>query len=1056
MRAFEITIEEVREAYNRLKTHVYYDTGDLFIRRRLAEFESNLSSEIDIFSVNKEYHSKEKDNIFSDFTLTKTLEEKFTRITEAINEDISWFDSFLNKIQIRYLPKQFEQVNLPSNFISNKRIRGSYNVQRASAFIDAPIELHLITVLWIMKYGKNFDANLSEHAYGNRLLLNQERNDLIKGSGLFKPYYHQYQKWRDKAVDKAKETLESDENVMFLNLDIKDYYYSIKLNLKELYDERQIYYENLVAVFDEIHTRFTSQLKACNFPFNYSKKLTDDEVVLPIGLLSSYILGNYFLKDFDTEVIKKVKPHYYGRYVDDILFVIKNPSCIDEVFDKPQQDLIISELGSLFNKVTLKDNKDNPCEEDVTALQLAGDKNKNLFCQPEKTLLYYFDHEESDLVIDKLKRELEERASEFRDFPAEDDSMTFEESAYHLLYDGTEGKIKTLKDFKEDRFGLSIFLSHKIFAALRHNKKIKPEDSKKVLRFFKGVNCLELFRLWEKVFTFFMVNNDPESFVDFYIHTFEQIHSIKHSFTESETKLKDDREVESAMLEYLDCSLELALALNPYFVSSSKKAIKKFEFFQSEQRNWFSHIISPFSEPTNQKSFHIGRFRDSNLIRHHYITQPLINYTNIAYNKKNDLSSLSLPLRNGTRNLEFDETALDNSPRPVKFWECCLAVISMHVSGLHENCQAREDDLPFELFNLMVQQNEEDENEELDFYLDEAFDLYARINRIHFADHVFNYDNLRNSLYTYKRDKNNTICDLIEFQINKDDKLKDIRISFANTEVKYSNIESSMRGNPYMDADRYNTFRKIFKTTRDEKANMLLLPENAVPCQFLSSLARYSCDNSIMAVSGLEHLKIKNYVFNFIVSILPVTVNGINDAVVLIRLKNHYAPGEKDLINGEHLYYPKPSKYRYDLINWRNVYFSPFYCFELADSLHRSMFKSKVDLLIASEWNKDTPYFSNIVEALSRDIHAYIAQVNTSNYGDSRLTKPSSSATKDVLKLKGGVNDTVLIGEINLKPLRNFQRKNYNQTKNIKEFKPLPPDYDYKNAIKREKNDSIH
>ena len=187
-----------------------------------------------------------------------------------------FFDSFLNKMKIQYLPKQFEPDKLPSNFISNKRIRGTYNIERASAFIDIPIELHLITVLWIMKFGKYYDASLSEHAYGNRLLLNQEKDDLIKGSGLFKPYYKQYQKWRDSAVNSAKSTLEIGEDVLFLNLDIKDYYYSVKLNIDEITDEKDslhVDYSNLLSIFKSIHIRFTNELKKANFPFNYENKL---------------------------------------------------------------------------------------------------------------------------------------------------------------------------------------------------------------------------------------------------------------------------------------------------------------------------------------------------------------------------------------------------------------------------------------------------------------------------------------------------------------------------------------------------------------------------------------------------------------------------------------------------------------------------------------------------------------------------------------------------------------------------------------------------------------
>lgn len=1051
----KIESQEVRSAYNRLKSHIYYDTGDLFIRRRLAEFETNLSAEHDIFSVNKEYLRKDKLSIFSGFGLSKTLDEKFEKIADALNgNDGEFFNAFLKKITVRYLPKTFEQEKLPLNFISNRRERQKYNIERASAFIDIPIELHLVTVLWIMKYGKELDSQLSDDAYGNRLLLNKERNDLIKGSGLFKPYYKQYQKWRDKAVKTSKEALENNEDVLFLNLDIKDYYYSVNIDLNSLIEPKRRYYPTLLEVFNEIHIQYTQKLKECKFPFDLNKNLKNKEVILPIGLLSSYILGNYFLKDLDTKINKRVKPLYYGRYVDDILIVIKNPICIVDINEKTQYELIASELENIFCEEKEPVDEENPCKEIKSKLRLKDKKYKNLYCQSDKTLLYFFDHEESELVIDKLKRELDERASEFRDFPAEDDNKTFEDSAYHLLYDGSEGKIKTLKDYKENRFGLSVFLSNKIFSALRHKKKLRIEESRKILKYFKGLNCLESFRQWEKIFTFFMVNGDSESLVDFYIHSFEQIGKIQNKFLNDEISI-EERSIETSLQEYLDCAFEMVLALNPMFVSKNNVAIKKLEFFQNEHNDWYSYIVRPFGEPTNPKSYYIERFRLSNLVRHHYVVQPLINYTKIVKDKKHNLTGLDLPIKFGNKPLTFNEISIKNSPRPVKFWECCLAVINIQLASRQLELSDEKDDLKLNLFSLFKEVNEEGEVVNTSFYLDEAFDLYKRINEIHLPEHLLTYGDFKKDFYRYSYDKQNTQCDLIEFQVNKEDRLKNIRFSFANTEVKLENIEYSIRGIPQINSSRYNTFQKIFKYTREENADILLLPENVLPYQLLSSLARFSCDNSIMSISGLEHWKIKNYVFNFIVTVLPITVNNIKDAVVLIRLKNHYAPSEKELIRSEHLFCPKPQKYRYDLINWRNLYFSPFYCFELADSMHRSLFKSKVDLLVASEWNKDTPYYSNIVEALSRDIHAYIAQVNTSQYGDSRLTKPSSSATKDILKLKGGVNDTVLIGEITLDSLRRFQRKNYNQTKDNKEFKPLPPDYDYKNAIKRENNKNI-
>jgi len=1024
----EIEIEDIKEAYYRLKTHVYYDNNDLFIREKIAEFETNLSSDVDIFSLNREY-SGGKDIFSFEFGFTKSLDERLEKIAKFINDDVSFFDSFFSKMQVKYLPKKFKS-NEHKNLISNKKTQKEYHIERATAFIDIPIELHLISVLWIMKYGKDFDASLSKHAYGNRLLLNQNNNDLIQGSSLFKPYYKQYQKWRDSAVVEAKKTLSLGENVMFINLDIKDYFYSVNLDLDKLHEDKPNNDSNLLNLFKKIHSEFTKKLKAINFPFSYKGKLKGNEVVLPIGLLSSYVLGNCFLKNFDNNVVEKLKPHYYGRYVDDIVFVIKNPSCPES---QSVKELIISELGRVIED----------CPKNKNDVRLIGNEYQNLICQSDKTLLYYFDHEESDLVIDKLKRELDERASEFRDFPEEKDDLLFEDSAYHLIYDGTEGKIKTLKDYKENRYGLSVFLSNKIFSALRHSKKLQYEESKKILRFFRGINCLELFRLWEKIFTLFIVNEDADAFVEFYKETFLQIGRIKYDFSDKKTKLPNE-EVEKALMKYLNCSLEMSLALNPTFISKNEKAKKSFEFFQNEQNTWYTFLVNTFATLTSPDSHYITRYRKCNLIRHHYLTLPLISYTKAVRDKDINLTGLEVPLDNYT----FEDDSIVNSPRPVKFWECCLAIIHNKLSEIQTDCENEKEDLWVYLFNFKYNENGEVENS----YLDEAFELYAKINKNQIADHSANP---KKSFYDCIAEKIND-CDIVKFQINHSNKLKnEVKISFANTEVKLENIESSIRGIPQIDVGRYNTFQKIFKYTRQENANVLLLPENALPYQLLSTLTRYSRDNSIMVVSGVEHWKVKNYCFNFIVTILPVTVNNIKDAVVLIRLKNHYAPEEKELIRGEHLFCPKPNQYRYDLINWRNLYFSPFYCFELADSVHRSMFKSKVDLIIASEWNKDVPYFSNIVESLSRDIHAYIAQVNTSQYGDSRLTKPSSSATKDILKLKGGKNDTVLIGEIDLKSLRTFQRKNYNQTKGNKEFKPLPPDYEWKNAIKREKNEKM-
>ncbi|MDA9554845.1 hypothetical protein N9R54_01295 [Pelobium sp.] len=346
------------------------------------------------------------------------------------------------------------------------------------------------------------------------------------------------------------------------------------------------------------------------------------------------------------------------------------------------------------------------------------------------------------------------------------------------------------------------------------------------------------------------------------------------------------------------------------------------------------------------------------------------------------------------------------------------------------------------------------------FYLEDAYKLYKSANKNHIADYILRDENFKEKFFKISPEELNfddvnpvKIQELtVKTTLNN---LNSPRIAFANTEVKEENIVRSIRGDANLDKERYRKLASILKKARKEKADILLFPECFIPINLLSSIVRYAERNQCLTITGLEHLNIDKAAFNFIITILPVEIDGIKDSIVVFRIKNHYSPGEEFLISKNHLSVPKPKPYRYDIFNWRNIYFSSFYCFELANSLHRSLFKGKIDLLVGVEWNRDTNYFSNIVEASSRDLHVFVAQVNTSQYGDTRLTQPKDTNGKDLLKLKGGTNDAILITNIDIDKLREFQRQKIITPEFNGDFKPLPPDFSYEDVIKRIENKSI-
>lgn len=82
-------------------------------------------------------------------------------------------------------------------------------------------------------------------------------------------------------------------------------------------------------------------------------------------------------------------------------------------------------------------------------------------------------------------------------------------------------------------------------------------------------------------------------------------------------------------------------------------------------------------------------------------------------------------------------------------------------------------------------------------------------------------------------------------------------------------------------------------------------------------------------------------------------------------------------------------------------------------------------------------------------------QVNSSDYGDSRITKPAKTEEKDIVRTKGGKNNTILVDEINIKKIREFQIKEYSLQTCDKNFKATPPGFDTEIVLKKIKEEDI-
>lgn len=681
----KFTVQQVYSAYRRLKSYFYYDNTNLFMRLKIAEFEDDVVDNIS--------NSKDSD------LFTQVLESKFKPIAECMNElmeafvtlesqDIYAFDeeqllalveskrfgSYFKDITCYSVPKDFasddKNERKQYHFITNKISENDTELEKCNYMIDAPIEIHIISELWVELVGAKLSRYFKKYNYANQLNDSEGEETTIKDSiMLFKPYFIGYQKWRDEALDEAKRLLDKGNDVTILSLDIKRYYYSTRINMQDIKDElskseteqenaQQVRFLNILLQL--IHSCYQKQVE--RYLDDDCKSNEQDEqkhrYVLPVGLVSSALLANYYLYKFDKHIVEATAPSFYGRYVDDLIFVFRNrpvedASSIhtdDSKGCNPVDNFIIRYFCSSGVLVRMEsdenDNKED--SENISyAVNISGkslnetqrkqiaEKNfdvsslGHLRIQMKKAILEYFDHKESHAAIDIFMRNLSKNRSEFRFLPNEEViTEEFDNEAYQLLYKDSVNKIRNIQEFKQDKYGAAKYLAKQIFLSkLKDNeqndefKKMKKLVAQQLLAFFKGKNALSMFVLWERVASYFVLNQDSESLARFYSNILGAINKLMWTGCQNQdvketVQEREQNEIRLNLHDILNLAIAMPLALNPSFkldriTSDDKPMIKK-----------YAH-----------------KFRRSNMFRINYVGLLGINLTSVLFDDKKDLTS---------------------------------------------------------------------------------------------------------------------------------------------------------------------------------------------------------------------------------------------------------------------------------------------------------------------------------------------------------------------------------------------------------------------------------
>lgn len=1039
IKKFDISTKKwVKIAFKKLKNYLYFDKTQLPVVDDLVNFESY------------------------------NFDKKLSDIINALEGTNDIWDDFtadiIDKVSAFVYPKRlcsYQEDQIIFN-ADNEPVK----MDAAKYFIDLPISGHILGTLWVMLIGSCLDQQdgenslMYEHSYGNRLrknLYSPETGTVTYSPYLFEPYFSQYESWRDTALTYAKERLNQNQDALILALDFRNFFYSVNFSKQDFdaiyqqfenaWSDPPIWAKRIHLFVYEVLRQYSEVVRQ----FNIDPELVlGKRTFLPIGFLPSNILSNWVLTFFDRAVSERINPVYYGRYVDDIILVdkveknsplyakargtheAKNQLTIDNVInyyfgpcsegrndcgglkshifcEVPEGEMTPKQQKALQPQRQASNPQEYPftvyrINPAVFAMNAGTDIQADVQIQNDKVKIFYFQEGSTRALLDCFRAEIGRNASEFRYLPDIDRILDHSDYSeiFKLINKETPHKLRGVDSVTLDKFSLSKFLGkYRKVGNLIRDRQENAFD-RDLLTVLNQRTLIENYSLWERLLEILIVNDR----LDYYEQLVKNIIDAIVAYEVPGTLVNMQG---TAYRRGLYLTLRTAICRTSALCWGRKmEQILSAIYIAAEQ---------------NDASFFMSHLRECRIL----------------YCRCRMVNKYVLPLPIGWLKQEV-------------FEEENKTINLCHLESFCSYADWDTAETPYEYFPYMVSPHE------IAYALackniangEKLYDPQVQIDKIRNLYNLWNYHTFNgNSLSPVPVSARPISAGLAKgnFAVHVDSPASvKINVAVGNAKLYQDDFEKVLTGKPNRSYKRYQQVAKLLKEALMEKADLLVLPENFLPWEWLPDILRLCANNQLALVAGVEHVvsgqidDAPRKVYNLTAVILPYREGDYKFAHVVYHHKVHYSPEEIRMIRG---YRMEPFHgEKYQLFHWKDLWFSVYCCFELAAITDRSLFQSLADLTVAVEWNRDIPYFSSIIESLCRDLHCYCIQVNSSDYGDSRVMVPAKTEKRDLIKTKGGQNRTILVDQIDLNSLREYQRKEYELQKEENVFKPTPPHFD--------------
>lgn len=913
---------------------------------------------------------------------------------------------------------------------------------------DFNVEAHIISALWINLVGHKFDSCLSSRALASRVRRYRTGKDRKwsgdyhrEALGSFEPYFEPYRKWRDDGLKAMRDAIDREQPIIAMTLDVGNFYH--RIDAAFFVDPRFLEYLGVkLSPFDLAFSQLISDA-LCEWSASCHKTLSalgchddaQEQGGIPIGLSIVRVISNVLLAFLDRQVERQLSPIYYARYVDDLFLVLHDSNEIrspDDLWEFISQRIRAFERTSDGN-VTL-------------ALPDWGGETR-LTLQAAKQKIFFLSGRSGADLLDHIASQIREVSSERRTMPLPEH---IEKSHAARALATTESSddadsLRRADGLTLRRLGWSVLLR----AVNTLARDLQPQDWKVQRDDFYEFAHEHVIR--------------PDKVLEQVDHL-PRLLSFAVSLEDWAPARRVYQETLAAIFDLERASATARMRINGIHADTVPPEV--WNNTRVQVRHFFREaMIRAFplsSKPARSRAF-MGLLKDLGLTA-------------------KELGDLALKARetDWARVPYREHLRTDAVGQPVQRPnEALLAERYQHVDCLRQFLDRTErrtggatparvrpqaiaapgEAAPRSILPFLFPTRPHTPEEIALFLPDEC--VFAEAVA---AAHAWaNYTRAVRGVWVRSDLADELEPPETEFGEGKSPKTDDVdasddrpspvvvkrsvpnravRLGLTSFKVTNESWEKGAAGNPDLSLRRYCQLAHFVNVVigTNPKPDYLLLPELSLPERWINTIAGRLRSHGISLIAGLDYSHHPDKrVDSSAVLVLTDDRLGFPSSIQVRQRKSLPAPAEEEQLYASHGLSWSEGKDVKTVYQHNGLYFGILVCSELQNMEYRASFQGQVDCLITLSWNKDLESFSALVDAAALDVHAYIALVNNRRYGDSRLRRPAKrSFDRDVCRVRGGLNDQLVVVEIEPTGLRRQQSREKRWPRPTDAYKPAP------------------